>query len=260
MYPLSQPILLGDFCQIQRSRLKPLGNLSQLNLADVYLSATLPMNEDDWKLSAGVNQIYYSTEQTINDQDQSLEWNKQILGFADIGSFVFHGTNPQCEFMLNWSELVENITVTLTQGSFSFRELYVVTAIAMLDSWGLAIAGKDEARLEMSSEISEADCYTLMSNPACRATESKYISSYSKSSGYPAYFFKAKKLVLTDRMRETFLSELLQQSEQLAEAQVANWIDAKLINKLKSNELNMVTALEFFTWVDVSLDDVELLC
>jgi hypothetical protein len=260
--PPSHHLELGDFCQIQHGELRILGSILDLQLVGNtdLKEVDFALNENNWKLSSGVHQAYCSTER-ISDEDEDELWRtKQVLSFSKPGSFVFNGSRPQCRILTNWSEFEQDITIHLTQRSFAFRQLYVITQLACVDDWALAIARESNAQLEMSSEVSDTDYFRLLSHPSCKVEQSTEIGTLLRSSHEPARFFKAKKLVLKQKKREYFLNEMLKNREGWSDREMAVWLDEDLLNLVESNELNIATCMDFFTWADSSLDEAEMLC
>lgn len=154
---------------------------------------------------------------------------------------------------------MDDLTLKLTQLHYSFRHAYVVTGVALADRWGLAVAGQSDARLEMSVDVCDSDRYALLSHDTAKAERCTGIASYEIAHGRTAHFFKAKKLVMSDAMVDRYLTRVVENKEELGGGEIANWLRADLFDQVKSNELNLTTSISFFTWVDMSLDDVELL-
>lgn len=252
----NQQIELGDFCQIKVEQLRCLGNILSLRLVeDVLISENLSLDSDNWRLNEGVSQIFCATE-----QQQNSEWTNQVLEFEHQGSFFFYGGNPTCQLILNFSHFKDDITVKLTQSEFNFRDIYVITGVTTVDDWALAIAGKAKAQLKTTTQIRASDYFDLLIHQSSMAEQSNDIAIYQKHNEMPTSFFKAKKLVLKDHKKEYFLKEILCREQTMAPQTLSSWLNSDLLDRVEANELNLGTCLDFFTWVDVSLDDVEKLC
>lgn len=265
MTPLTASLDLGDFGQIRQSRLIPLGNICKLRLVyPIKSTGLIPLNPWDWQMESGIGKSVGNTQTQSHILEDSLEsqnaWITQALTFKQKGGFVFHGSEPKAQFIANWSEFKQDITLKLTQTDFSFRDVYVVTAIASVNQWGLAIAEAEGAELEIAAQTSEADCFAMLSHQTVIALQSRNIARFEKSAGRTAYFFKAKKLVLSDKKYDHMISQMLNQNCALEPDEPANWLSSGLINRVQANELTPTTCLEFFDWTDTTLDDVEKLC
>ncbi len=257
MMPFASKLELGDFGQIQSAGFRPLGNIGKLNLVHAIKSTDLiSLNPSDWQLESGVEKTVGSTQTQNDGQENVTTWNTQTLTFKQKGDFIFHGVQPKACFIANWSEFKSSITLKLTQADYSFRDVYVVTALASVNHWGFAIAGEDGAQLELAAQMSDTNHFTLLSHQSVIALQNRHIASFEKSENRAAYFFKAKKLVLSDKKKDMFLNQLLQ----LEPAEMTNWLSSNLINRVQVNELTPNTCLDYFDWVDTSLDDVEKLC
>ncbi len=277
MQPLVRPIGLGDVCQIHHGCFQPLMNIDQISLIeDTLVSPKIILNPIDWRVNDGVQQTFCSTERVVQEaafetqicEGESVEqevydnysyWTKQVLSFAHKGSFLFHGDLPECRLILNWHKIMDDAILKLTQTHYTFRDIYVVTGVATVDDWGLAISGEPHAQLDMSAETQNTDLFNLISHKTAKTDQCKNISAYEKSNNQTAYFFKAKKLVISDEMHDRYLIRLLENQRDLSERAIANWFNNNLLNLIKANELNLATTMNFFNWVDASLDDVERL-
>ena len=265
MMPLATKLELGDFGQIHQSKFMPLGNIVKLRLVSaIKRTELIPLNPWDWRLEAGLEKTAGNTQSQSQTLEDGLEtqcaWTTHSLSFKQKGDFVFHGLKPEARFITNWSEFMQDITLRLTQVEYSFREVYVVTAIASVNQWGLAIAGADDAQLEMVAQTSDADYFAALSHETVIALQSRHIARFETSAKRTAYFFKAKKLVLSAQKTDQLINQMLQPSEGLGPDELAHWLSADLLNRVRVNELNAANCLDYFDWADVSLNDVEKLC
>jgi len=262
MEPLTRKIAVGDICQINHHHFYPLTNLANLHLIEpVQVSPAIALDPMGWRLSQGVQQIYCAVEAFAKDEDENEYGHRarQTLGFANTGSFIFHGREPQAHLLLNWSQIKDDSTLKLTQLHYSFRDIYLITGVASCKEWALSIAGRPEAQLEMSAALNDTDFFSLISHSSAESELCKDIAIYEKSFTKSAHFFKAKKLVLSDPTHDFLVNRLLETHKHSPGHFVANWFETDLINLTKANELNLNTCNNFFNWVDISLDDVERL-
>lgn len=267
MQPLTRSVGLGDVCQIHQGYFQPLMNLTEIHLVeDILVSEPIMLNPMDWRMSSGVQQTYSATEHigshgdTADSEDLELiDWTRQQLSFEQPGSYVFHGDEANCRLIMNWHKLKDDVTLKLTQTHYGFRELYVVTGVATLNNWGLALSGGHNAQLDMAAATRNTDLFALISHETARADQCKNIAAYEKSHRQPAYFFKAKRLILSDEVHDRYMCRLLDNDEELSDRSIANWLNCNLLNLIKSNEFNLATSISYFNWADASLDDVERL-
>jgi hypothetical protein len=262
--PLTHKLAVGDVCQIRNGRFLPLLNIGDAHLVEnLLLSYDIPLDTSldrpGWNLSQGTHQSFSEilTEQNPNGEPYQL--TRQAVEFLHRGNFIFHAKSPQACLLLNWSQIRDDLTLKLTQLHYSFRHAYVVTGVATAENWGLAVAGQAGARLEMSAEISDSNCYALLSHDTARVERSTGIACFEAARGTAAHFFQAKKLVMSDAMFDRYLTRVVENKDELGNAELAHWLRADLFDQIKSNELNLTTSISFFNWVDMSLDDVELL-
>ncbi|PCK08970.1 MAG: hypothetical protein COA42_06425 [Alteromonadaceae bacterium] len=265
MQPLMRPVALGDVCQIHHGYFQPLMNIDQIDLVEpVAQSNLIPLNPIDWRINRGVQQTFCSHEEYTSEarplDEQTLAIRtKQALLFNQAGSYMFYGDQPGCNLLLNWNQIKQDTTLKLTQSHFSFRDIYVVTGVASMSHWALAIAGEAKAQLEMTASTDTTDQFLLFSHASAKAELCRDIATYERSHSEKAYFFQAKKMVLSDEMHDKYLLRLLENQNDFSRRAVANWFNSNLLNLIRSNEQNLTSTISFFDWVDASLDDVERL-
>lgn len=278
--PLNSVMYPGDFFQIRNGEIIVLGNIYRDNVitpADVSLDYNIKLNPAGWSFNDGVSKPYSgrgSGNDTIGGGE--FEFSKQILGFARRGSFIFHADTPEAARIVNWDELKQALIIRLTQTMYSFRELYVVSESITAHNWSLAIAGSENAEMEIASE---QDTYTLsdiFGHHNTKTIQTRDIDFFHREQGRKPNFFRAKKLAVQDEKTEVFISDLInrrmQQNDWAAgfynfnnESSAAfiphppSYSQANVLDMLAANELNPNTALNYFRWADATLDDVEKL-
>jgi len=258
VYPARPDLLPGDFCSLQDGALRPLGNITELRLSDEIMIRELPLSPSDWKLLHAVSQVLTETGPSDDETDLEPE-TRQTLEFEAAGGFVFHGHNPRCTVLLNWSQIVDEITTKLTQSQYAFREVYVITGVASVCPWSLTIAGRARARLEICTRKTNADVFSSMTDETCRVASKADISTHARSLEKPLKFIRGKRLVMSDRASEALLKRVITGPEEQRIRFLSNWIDQNKFDAVRENELNLATCLQYFDWVSTSLDDVERL-
>lgn len=260
MHPFTRRLALGDLCQLRQGRFQPLLNIGDAHLVEnLLVSRDIPLDQNGWELSRGVKQLLCETQTELGGDSEDYYWTRQVLDFSQPGDFIFHARKPKANLLLNWAQIKDDLTLKLTQLHYGFRQVYVITGVATAEDWGLAVAGQADARLEMSAALSESNSFSLLSHNSARAERCTGIACYEKTKDQAAYFFKAKKLVMSDAMTDRYLSLVVENKAELGGGEIANWLQADLLDLVKVNELNLTTSIGFFNWVDMSLDDVALL-
>lgn len=258
--PLTRKLAPGDVCQIQDGQFRSLLNIVDAHLLEeVKISHAVPLDPCNWELSRGVKQSACEITAYKDDNGDRYQRTKQILEFSKAGSFMFHASEPTAQLLLNWDMLSDDLIVKLTQLHYSFRHAYIITGVATMKNWGLVVAGKRKAWLEMTAVVGNTDWYSMLSHGTAKTVKCKGIACNEMARGMEAHFFQAKKLVLSDAIRDHLVRHVLHNKGDLSAAVMANWLQADLLNLSKNNELNLSTCLNYFDWADVSLDDVELL-
>lgn len=257
MQPLTHRVAIGDICHIRQGRFQPLLNIVDAHLVEqISVSRQIPLENGDWRLSQGAQQSFSEARFAEGEDGERCSHTRQVLEFAHAGSFMFHAIEGSAQLLLNWNLIRDDLTLKLTQLHYGFRQAYVVTAVATMSEWGLVVAEQAGARLEMSAAFDNADRFLLLSHSSARADQCHGIASYDVGHGQAAHFFKAKKLVLSDEMHDRYLCQVIENSAHLRPHDIAGWLDANLLDLVKNNELNLNSCMKFFSWADISLDDV----
>lgn len=254
VHPFGQSIANGDVFQLHQHQLLPLLNIQQLDLThQEKYSETVALREQDWPETSACVQTHNNgyNEETPSGISQ---FRQQHYAFHERGAYLFKGKNPSGRFMLNWHHIAEELIVKLTQSKFTFQEVYVVTDIAEIPHWGLAIAARENAELRLMSETNNSNC--LFESEHCQMNDSSYLSFYEHSHFRPLYFFRAKKLRLSAKKYDEYLVELLNSKGVVSQPFHKNWLQTSLLKMASSNELNISTCMDFFEWQEVGLDDV----
>lgn len=259
-WPLEQCLALGDVCQLQDGRLSKLVNCSHLPLVEsIDFSSSIKLDEHLWQVLNGVNQQHSSSEHLLGEQGQVQVVSSQSLGFAQPGAFIFSAKDPKAHFILNWSAVNKDIALKLVQLHFSLRQAFVITRLAQVHHWALAIAAQADAQLDTLSDSLDCNPFSLLGHSSTRATLARNMRQVQTVCDRPAYFFQAKKLVLSARAEDTILRHLLDQPSQLATATFANYPQMDAAEFFRNSDLSLNTAMELYSWANFGLDDVALM-
>ncbi len=276
--PLNHPFYPGDFFQIKNGEMVVLGNVFFSNLIkpeDVNLIYDDHLHSAEWKFEGGVSRPYSGRSSGHGVGQEEFEFSKQVLAFAEYGSFVFSSANRKLVRIGNWSELQDQLIIKLTQVYYSFREVFVVTESASTSHWSLAVGGSPDAELEIATATDNFGLVDIFDHQDVRTIQSKNVEYYHLEKQRRPAFFRAKKLVVQDEKIGAFINDLIIQRRKHQEwalsfydqfASVAPYInpmggnpECSLLDMLRGNELNANTALLYFKWADMNLDDVEAL-
>ncbi|MDU8498230.1 hypothetical protein RYB01_03430 [Pseudomonas syringae] len=260
MQPLAQRLAVGDACQLRQGRFQPLLNIADAHLIErIGVSQPVVLDPVDWRLSGDVQQTFSETLWAEDDEGERRAFTKQVLEFNQAGGYLFSAAQVSASLMTNWSQIRDEVTLKLTQLHYGFTDVYVVTGVARANDWALAVSGRAGGRLDVSASSGNSDHHVLLGHASARVEQRHGSVDFEQSEGRPAHFFRAKKLVISDAMHDHYLKQLLENTADLRPGEIANWLNASLLNLVKSNELNLTTSINFFAWADLSLDDIERL-
>jgi len=279
-HPLDQTLFPGDFFQIRNGKIILLGNIFKLDLIEeMDLQRGIPLPPSNWQFSSGINTTFSKQGDSYSEKGMpTIQFLSQKLEFAEPGSFSFNGAKPESVRISNWNKFWESLTLKLTQTRYSFRKLYVVTEVATTSDWRLAIANRHDAELELWSDNEDSNWTDLFSISASKMVQTKDLFWHKMEHKRRPCFFKAKKLIVNPQSLDTFIGNLSRNINLQGESAASFFnyefhespfshkrtkelnTETHLLDMLQSTELNAANALQFFSWIDASLDDVELLC
>jgi len=275
--PLNLNLYPGDFFQIKNGEIIILGNIYRNNIIqDIELTTAIHLNPSGWSFSDGVTKPYSGRSNGYGAIEGQFEYSKQILSFADKGSFLFKAESPESVKINNWNEIQQQLIIKLTQTIYSFRELYLVTESATTANSTLVIASNTGAELEIASDTENFGLVDIFGHHTAKTIQSREIEYYHREEKRKPSFFKAKKLIVQDEKLEVFISDLITKAMNTSEwannffeyefhhdaiyyPPIKQNTQASLLDMLQANELNPNTALLYFKWSDANLDDVEKL-
>ncbi|WP_420571491.1 hypothetical protein [Kordia sp.] len=278
--PLNQNIYPGDFFQIKNGEMIVLGNIFRKNIVntdEVVFENGIQLNPSNWNFSEGVTKPYSGRDSGHNPIEGDFEFSKQVLAFDGFGSFFFKSSTPESVKFANWGDFKQELIIKMTQTYYSFRELYIVTESATAKDWTLAIAGSDKAELEIATESENFGLVDIFGDSNAKTIQAREIEFYHREDKKKPSFFKAKKLIIQQEKLDVFISQLIAER-----TQVPTWAEnfyeydfyhlggpysppntsnaqASLLDMLQANQLNPNTALQYFSWTNANLDDVEKL-
>jgi len=257
MNPLTAPVALGEFGQWHDGAFVGLGNIADLTLVQPVDASEPQALSEHWHGQSGVAQEYggLSDElQGFGGEGSGQFWQKRVLGFDGVGSYVFHGRTPQGQWLMNWTEFAPDITLKLTQSAFGFRDVWVITAVATVAEWGLIVSARSGAELVMVCE-DESD-WAGLSHASTRLVQSRGLAQLTLGTDQTGYFFQAKKLVLSQHKYDQLLQELLQQPASLGGGPLDYWLSQGLMSRIPGQEINAASCLETFDWATVTYADL----
>jgi hypothetical protein len=276
--PLGFQIFPGDFFQIRNGQIILLGNIFNPRIVGYYerdFEEVSLLNESNWQISKGISKPYAGRGSGHTPIDGVFEYSKQVIAFEDRGSFIFKGQHPKSLKLANWNSMQAELIIKMTQTYYSFREVYVATEVASVANWTLAIAGKENAELEIASEAESFGLVDIFGHETSRSIQSRDIDYYEHEKNRKWSFFKAKKLVVQDDVQDYFISDFLK-NRRLAYDWASSFFPneisdeqlyfpdhyyvngrASILDLLQANQLNPNTALDYFKWSNADFTDLE---
>ena len=277
--PMKLYVVPGDLFQIHRGKMIKLGNVYKDKMVETFdlVQRNIFLDENSWKISSGVRETFRERVSVDHTHDDRSYVNQRLL-FKERGSFFFSGESPRGVRITDWKLIEEKLIVKITQQYNAFREIFIVTDVATVDSWTLAISDLPDAELILTSSEDSSGMLGLADKEHARATKSINMHCFEKHIGRSPGFFKAKKLVARQDRIDHFLSNLLRGQSDYAvwekevfpeeTAGVSTFDDRNFMqswhasrsNLLMPAEVSVANVLDFFEWENMSLVDIEKLC
>lgn len=277
--PNLQNIYPGDFFQIINGEIMVFGNIFRKGIikdSDIVFGNGIPLSPAGWYFSEGMKKPYSGRGSGNNEISGEFEFSRQIIAFAESGSFIFRGNNPESVKILNWKDIQQELIIKLTQTLYSFRDLYIVTESASTSDWTLAISSGANSELEIASDNENFGLSDIFGHHSSKTIQSRDIEFFHREDKRKPSYFKAKKLVIQDEVLTDLVSDLIDQKKNHHEwangffdyqfqhepgYTPSNIINNRIgiLNMLQANELNPNTAFLFFKWEDFILEDIDKL-
>lgn len=276
--PLNQSIYPGDFFKIRNGQMIVLGNVFQYSLLDlkgVNFDYSQRLNSSKWQFDEGISIPYSGSDEGSNPIEGGFTFTKQILSFKQAGSHIFRSNDVEATSIANWHDLSDELIIKLTQNDFSFREVFVVTDAVTMSDWTLAIAGKENAELEIATDSNQGIVGNIFGLPNTKTNQSKYMEYYHQETKRIPSFFKASKLVIKDDVQDDMMRNIISSNESQKDW-ADNFFDVDMhytrtsgnlgecrtpgticLDMLKVNQLNPSTSLNYFAWRGLNMDDIE---
>ena len=248
---LKRSLAVGDVCSLQNGQLHPLLNMAEAHLVErAEISRPQALPSLDFCIAQGAHQAFFEVGEEQGGNGDALCQYRQVIEFSAPGSFVFHAGQINARYLLNWSDISADLILKLTQLHYQFREVYVVTAVAACNQWGLAIAGRHEAILETSAVSEESGMFAMLNHRSSSVDQAKGLASYEYGGELPAHLFRAKKLIASEKASDRYLRRIIDNQQQLRPLEVANWLQSDCLNLARNNELTLNSCMELFSWRD----------
>jgi hypothetical protein len=256
-WPFNQPIALGDVCQLQAGRLVKIIPCVQLPLVEpINSSPPIRLDAADWQLASHVRIAVQSHETLVNEQGHEQSLAAIALHFERPGAYVFCGGKPSAQFITNWAALQQDIALKIVQLHFSLRQALVITRVAQVAPWSLAIAAGEGGHLEIQSACADTNMFRHFEHVSVRLQQSRNLVSLELSQQAPALFFQAKKLVLTAQGEDQLLKQLMEYGNPSALSAFARYNQADLAAYFKNAELGLNSVQQLYGWANLGLDEV----
>lgn len=269
--PDGEPVGVGDFGQMENLAFRPFGNIANLpwrNVLEVVgdhitISDTIDMR-DPWRMEKGITTAIEDMplggiDGISNDSSTTgagAAPRKYSFDFERAGSFIFQGIEATAISLLNWAHIAPEVTINLTQNQMTFRDVLVITDVATMDNWGLAIAANEEARLIVASADQRGQRH--LAQKGAQIEYAANLAALHTPDGPPLQLVKALKLSLTqsmlDHIKDRLLIELLDGDPRSQSYKLANAIQYYNFPAFPTP----LQSLSVFEWLPFALDDLSI--
>lgn len=285
-WPFGRTIRIGDFFAIRPGTIDVIGNIYesyfQLNIKDTFAQDiykfSSPVLEPFitkntlWETFTPAKSLWRLSDECITDYESKqflkphkhkllpAEVNKYSVGFKNEGSFFFQASDVTYVRMPHFREINKEIIRRLTTEFFNFNKIFLITEVAMVKDYSVGISRMEGAELVVSvDEYIDGSIVDLMaSDKSFQVEKVKGLDYLKVRKEGGAIAFKAKKMDLSLKARDTLIRELYRSSEKEFQKYAVELMDNELFHLFPKIEINPGNANEFFEWTELTLEDVEL--
>lgn len=256
-WPFNHRLALGDVCQLQAGRLVNIIPCTQLPLVEpINVTAPVLLDAAQWQMAAHVRIAAQTRETIVNEKGHEQSLAAVSLHFEQPGAYVFCGGSASAQFISNWAALGQDIALKIVQLHFSLRQAFVITRIAQVAPWSLAVAAGEGGHLELHSACADTNMFRHFEHASVRMQQSRNLANLELSQQAPALFFQAKKLVLTAQGEDQLLQQLMEYGNPSALSAFARYDQVNLAAYFKNADLGLNTVQQLYGWANLGLDEV----
>lgn len=285
-WPLGKSIRIGDFFALRYNKIAVVGNIYepyfQLEIGDSFLMdlhkfespvlepydldelgwETFKPEDDIWRLKSGCFTNYCSNSFTKphRKKEHSADVNVYSTHFPLPGGYFFSASDVHYHRMPHFKEIHKELVRRLTTEFYNFHKIFLVTDIARAKDFSLGVSATEKAELEISKlEYYNGDVIDIINDGGDFTIEKNHgLEDLILKREGGAIAFKAKKLGLSIKAKDTLIREIYATADRTLEKYAVELIDNELFHLFPKIEINPANANEFFHWSDMNLEDVEL--
>ncbi|MEO1261792.1 MAG: hypothetical protein AAFZ15_23510 [Bacteroidota bacterium] len=263
-WPIGTTFQVGDIMLLQQHRMIPLGNLSDPYFGlDQYVESYVreaPI-ERLWQVERGINVMHKASDMIhVLDGYLLLEGQQaMIINFKERGDYFFRCKGITYTHFKNFQELEFEILQRLASQKCCFKDICVITDIATIDHYAMAIANKNKSCLIISGEDGSEYNLLDLADP-----DSFYINKKIKDLDDLRLkweggniFFKARRMGLSSRGEHLITEYIHKYLPDALHRFESNILDYATTDFLPSNVLYPANVHEYFNFRKMNLDDVE---
>ena len=265
IWPLKQEVQLGDILLIRSGKMIPLGNINDPFFGvgqDIRLTPVFHPMAYLWQTEFGIR-ISQQTQAVLYNESEEPQGRQQILlEFDHPGSYFFRAQGIRYQSIENFWQFQFKLLQQLASEKFNFKELYIISSVAQVDSYALSVAAESPASVTINVS---SDYEGLVSfDDLCKEGLEWKLENmqgmhqlHISESGGPL-FFKAYKLEVSHKGKDRILKyirELLPDSFQKYTSNIITYCPSEI---LPSIEIYPANVHEIFHFREINLDDLAL--
>lgn len=219
--------------------------------------------EDLWYFKQGCKTKYRS-KVFLEPHDEKIDAaavNTYTAKLAEPGSYFFSASSPHYFRMPHFIKIHKEIIRRLTTQFYNFRDVYLITEVCMANDFSIGVSHKHNAELVISTaDYYEGDLVELLMSEGRIEVEKTNGLSYVKfreKGGVIA--FKAMKMGLSLKARESITDMIYNSAVPEIYKYSVEMINHDLFHFFPSIEINPGNANEYFSWSDMTQEDVSQL-
>lgn len=264
LWPFKTEADIGDLFVIRFGQMIKVGNI-----CDKYFGVYEEIDmEDDWqsimgswRIQSGISHSFKLKKATNSSGDPYEDAGFRIQ-FETMGAYFFDAPKVSQRSIKNFYEFKFKLLQELAAEKFSFKEVFVVTSMAKVETYSLLISSGNEAYAGISAK-EEKDIPRNLKDLTRdefkgEITDLKSIHVADISAKGGQLFFQAQKMEVSDQGKEIVRKYLLDNLPESMRKHTANILQYSPTQVLPAINIFPSSIHDLFNFRDMNLDDISL--
>lgn len=264
LWPFKTEADIGDLFVIRFGQMIKVGNICD-NFFGVYEEMDIEDNwqsiMESWSIQSGISHSFKLRKATNASGDPFEDAGLRIQ-FETMGAYFFDAPKVSYRSIKNFYAFKFKLLQELATEKCSFKEIFVVTSMAKVDTYSLLISSGNEAYAVISAKEEEdiprnlKDLTKAEYNGEITALKSIHVADLSETGG--RLFFQAQKMEISDKGKEIVRKYLLDNLPASMRKHTSNILQYSPTQVLPAVDIFPSKVHDLFSFRDMNLNDISL--